>query len=120
METQDFLNQIIQNTIANLWLMVKTNWPSLWPYVMGFAVFILGGIILQIIMLRSGSHNKFSAGFNSMVGSLVWLIFFVVLLGLAYLGFGSQVIDEIWFGLLSLIAFILAGTFLRLIGFWYY
>ncbi len=120
MEAQNFLNQVIQNTIANLWMMAKTYWPSLWPYVVGFAVFILGGMILQIIMLRSGSHNKLSAGFNSMVGSLFWLIFFVLLLGIAYLSFGFQVIDEIWFGLLSLIAFILAGTFLRLIGFWYY
>lgn len=120
MGTQNFLNQVIQNTITNLWSLIKTHWSSLWPYVFGFAVFILGGMILQIIMLRSGNHNKLSAGFNSMVGSLFWLIFFVLLLGIAYLGFGSQVIDEIWFGLLSLIAFVLTGVFLRLIGFWYY
>ena len=120
MKAEDLLDQIIQNTIINMWQMIKTHWPSLWPYVVGFAVFILGGMVLQIIILRSGSRNKLSAGFNSMVGSLFWLIFFVLLLGIAYLSFGSQVIDEIWFGLLSLIAFILAGTFLRLIGFWYY
>ncbi|MCC7356754.1 MAG: hypothetical protein IT410_04065 [Candidatus Doudnabacteria bacterium] len=120
MDINSLLDQIIHNTILNFWAIIKTSWSSLWPYVLGLAVLILGGIILQIIMLRSGSHNKLSAGFNSLVGSLFWFIFFAILLGIAYVVFGPQVIDEIWFGLLSMIAFFLAGGFLRLIGFWYY
>jgi hypothetical protein len=120
MDSKTLLDQIIHNTILNLWSIIKTSWPSLWPYVLGFALFIVGGIILQILLLRSGRRNKLSPAFNSLVGSVIWTIIFLLLLGAGYLIWGSQVIDEIWFAIFSTLAFGLTWLFLVAIGFWYY
>jgi hypothetical protein len=120
MTANDMIDQIVRGTTAKLWSDIKTYWPSLWPYVIGFAIFIIGGMILQILMLHGGRYNKLSPAFNSMVGSLVWMLFSGLLIGISYLIFGPQVIDELWFGVFGAVAFVLTRGFLVAIGFWYY
>ena len=114
------LDQMIRTTISELWSFAKEQFMAHWPYVVGFFVFIVAGVILQIIMLRSGRHNKLSAGFNSLVGSLTYLMFFLILFLISYLIFGTQVVDDIWFAIFGALSFPATGFFLRVIGFWYY
>lgn len=114
------MDKIVKATVSQLWAMLKLWWPHLWPYAIGFAVFVLGGMVLQILMLRSGGHSRLSPGFNRMVGSLFYGIFFMLLLIIAYWIWGSQVIDDTWFLIFGTISFPLTGFFLRAIGFWYY
>jgi len=114
------MDKIVKATVSQLWATLKLWWPSLWPYAIGFALFVIGGMVLQILMLRSGGHSRLSPGFNRMIGSMFYGIFFVLLLIIAYLIWGSQVIDDIWFLIFGTISFPLTGFFLRTIGFWSY
>ncbi len=99
---------------------VKTLWLTYWPYIIGFFVFVIAGVVIQILMLRSGHRNKLSAGFNSLVGSLTYSLFFLIQLLICYLIFGAQVIDDIWFTTFGAISFPATWAFLNAIGFWYY
>lgn len=114
------MDQIIKASVSTLISFVREQLITHWPYVVIFFSIIIAGVILQIIMLRSGRHSKLPAGFNSLVGSLVCLIFFLILLTIGYWLFGTQVIDEIWFAIFGVVAFPITGLFLRAIGFWYY
>lgn len=115
------LDQVIRNSVAQLWFDIRSVWPSVWPYVIGFSVFVIGGVILQIIMIhRGGPSNRLPPGFNRLVGSLTRLLIIGLLLFLGYLIFGPKVIDEVWFWLFGAIAFPLTGFLLRKVGFWYY
>jgi len=119
--TGDFLDGVIKSTLAILWGMFKTIWPSIKYYVIGFAIYIVGGVLLQIIMLKgSGNRHKLSAHFNKIVGALTYAIFFILYLFIAYKIWGPQVIDDVWFTLIGVLSFISTWLFLRLIGFWYY
>jgi hypothetical protein len=89
-------------------------------YVIGFLAFIVVGVILQVIMLRSGGNTKLPAWFNRLVGSLTYSLFFLIFLGISYIIFGTQVVDKIWFTIFGLLAFPTTGLFLCIIGFWRY
>jgi hypothetical protein len=114
------LDQIFKETLNQIWILIPVWWSAFWPYILGFAVVILVGMVWQIIMFRSGSRNGLSSGFNSMVGSLFFGISFLVLLGICYRVWGAKVIDEIWFGIIGAVSFSVTGLFLRTIGFWRY
>lgn len=120
MDSTTVFDQIIRATIHQLWLSVPIWWSTFWPYISGFIVIVLVGMIWQIIMFRSGSRNGLSSGFNSMVGSLFFGIFFLIILGICYWIWGPQVIDEIWFAIIAVISFPVTGLFLRTLGFWRY
>lgn len=117
---QSLLEQMIHSMLSGLWSIVKHIFILYWPYIIGFFVIVVAGIILQIIMLKSGSRSKLSAGFNSMVGSFTYSIFFLIYFLLSYWIFGTQVVDEIWFTVFGALAFPSTWYFLRGIGFWYY
>lgn len=99
---------------------VKYMWQLYWLYITIFFVVLIAGMITQILMLRGGRHNKLSAGFNSLVGGVFYLIFLVLITAVAYLIFGYEVIDKEWIGLFGVMAFGINWLFLRAIGFWYY
>jgi len=117
---KSILDQAIRIAIADLWFIFKQIFIIYWPYIVGFFVVIISGIILQIIMLRSGSRSKLSSGFNSMVGGLTYVLFCLFYFAISYWIFGSQVVDEIWFTAFGGISFLSTWLFLRAIGFWYY
>lgn len=117
---QYVFDQAIRAAIADLWYIFKQIFIIYWPYIVGFVVIVISGIILQIIMLRSGSRNKLSSGFNSMVGSLIYALFCLFYFAIFYWIFGPQVIDEIWFTAFGGISFLSTWLFLKGIGFWYY
>lgn len=114
------LDQIIRLIVFQLYSTVKEQLITYWPYAIGFVVFIIAGIILQIIMLRGGGHSKLSPGFNRLVGGLIYSIFFLIMLLISFWIFGTRVIDEVWFTLFGILSFPATGFFLRAIGFWYY
>ncbi len=117
---QSILDQAIRTLVSDLWSLAKQMFFIYWPYIIGFLIFVIAGVILQIFMLKSGGHSKLSAGFNSMVGSLTYSLFFLIYFGICYWIFGTQVVDDIWFTVIGAISFPSTGFFLRAIGFWYY
>jgi hypothetical protein len=117
---QSLLEQMIHSMISGLWYIAKHIFTLYWPYIIGFFVIVVAGIILQIIMLKSGSRSKLSSGFNSMVGSFIYSIFFLIYFLISYWIFGTQVVDEIWFTVFGSLSFPSTWYFLRGIGFWYY
>ncbi|MFA6077338.1 MAG: hypothetical protein WC735_04680 [Candidatus Paceibacterota bacterium] len=114
------IDKMIRSVIIELWFFAKEQLLIYWPYVFGFFIFVVAGVVLQIIMLRSGGHSKLSAGFNRLVGSLTYFIFFLIFFSISYWVFGSQVVDSIWFAVFGALSFPTTGLFLRAIGFWYY
>jgi hypothetical protein len=108
--------------MSGLWPAFKQHiWPVFSPYIVGLGIFVIGGIILQILMMKTGGRtNRLSPAFNSMVGSLAYGAFFGLYLFVAYWIWGTQVIDDVWFAIIGIISFPSAGFFLRAIGFWYY
>ena len=117
---QSILDQMIRIVVSDIWSLSKQLFLAHWPYVIGFLVIIIAGVILQIMMLKSGGHSKLSAGFNSLVGSLTYSIFFLIYFLICYLIFGTQVVDDIWFALFGTLSFPSTWLFLKSIGFWYY
>lgn len=117
---QDLLDQMIRLVISGFWVLIKNMLSAYWPYITGFIVFVVAGVILQIIMLKSGRKNKLSGGFNSMVGSFTYSIFFFIYFLLSYWLCGVQIVDEIWFTVFGAAAFVSTWYLLRGIGFWYY
>jgi hypothetical protein len=117
---QSILDQFARTAVLDFWFLVKQIFLVYWPYIIGFLVIVVAGVILQIFMLRSGGRSKLSAGFNSMVGSLTYSLFFLIYFGVCYWIFGTQVVDDIWFAVIGTISFPSAGCFLRAIGFWHY
>jgi len=117
----DFLGYLVRHILSVYWGWFKLYLPYILPWVIMLAIFVIGGVILQILMMRAGGrHNRLSPSFNSLVGSLTYGLMFALILTGAYLVWGSQVIDESVFAVIGLVSFILAGVFLRFIGFWYY
>jgi hypothetical protein len=114
------LDEIIKSMVSRVYFFTREQLVAHWPYVVGFFIFVIAGVILQIIMLRSGGHSKLPAFFNRLVGSLIYSIFFLIQLSISYWIFGTRVVDEIWFTLFGIISFPITGFFLRAIGFWYY
>ena len=117
---QVLLDQMIRSAMSGIWPVTKHLFFIYWPYIVGLAVLIIAGVILQIIMLKSGSRSKLSASFNSMVGSFTYSIFFLIYFLLSYWIFGTQVVDEIWFTVFGALAFPSTWYLLKGIGFWYY
>lgn len=91
-----------------------------WPYIIIALIIILAGVILQILMLRSGGRRTLSPGFNRLVGSLTYLLFFGLMFIIAYWILGTQVIDKMWLAIFGALAFPATGLFLWAIRFWYY
>jgi len=118
--SSNVMDLVVKSFISGIWIAVETMWVNWWPFIIGFIGVVVIGVILQIIMLRLSNYNKLSPRFNRLVGSLTYIIFFVSITAIAYLIFGTAVIDEIWFGIFGIIAFPLVKVFLRAIGFWYY
>jgi hypothetical protein len=117
----DFMDQIIKSTMSQLWPAFKPFVLALWPYILLFGILIVGGVILQIIMIRvSGNRNRLSSDFNSMVGSVTRLCLFGFLIFVCYKIFGTKVIDDTWFEILGAAAISLTGFLLWLVGFWPY
>lgn len=116
----EFKRNIISSTFSQLRPMLGDLFLAHWLGICIFFGVIIVGVILQIAMLRSGGHSKLSAGFNSLVGSITYSIFFLIYFGVGYLIFGVRAIDEIWLTVFGLLAFPSTGFFLRIIGFWYY
>lgn len=114
------LDQMIRMALSTLLLFAKQLLMTYWPYILAFFVIVIAGVILQIIMLKSGTHNKLSAGFNRLVGSLTWSALFLMYLSISYWIFGTQVIDKLWFTLFGSLSFLSTWLILRAIGFWYY
>jgi len=113
-------DEIIKSIVSQSYSFAKEQFIIHWPYIIGFFVFIIAGVILQIIMLRSGGDSKLPAFFNRLVGSFTYSIFFLIQLSISYWVFGAQVIDDVWFTLFGIISFPVTGFFLCAIGFWYY
>lgn len=114
------IDQIIKNTISQCGPIVREFLLAHWLYFFGFFAVVIAGIVLQIIMLRSGGQCKLPAFFNRIVGSLTYLTFFLIFLLIGYWIFGTRVIDDIWFSIFGILSFPATGFFLRAIGFWYY
>jgi hypothetical protein len=112
--------QIASTVVSLLRSITALIWSHFWPYIIGFFIVILAGVILQILMLKGGGNARLSPGFNRLLGSITYLFFLALVALIAYLIWGSEVIDETWFVVFGVIAFPLTGLFLRLIGFWYY
>lgn len=92
---QSILDQIIRTLVSDLWSLAIQVFSMYWLYIIGFLTFVIAGVILQIFMLKSGGHSKLSAGFNSLVGSLTYSIFFLIYFSICYWIFGTQVVDDI-------------------------
>ena len=106
--------------LHTLWSIAKVVWIQFWPYILVACFVIVAGVILQIIMIRIGGHEmRLPSAFNVFVGSLTNLVFFFLLLLLAYLLLGTDVIDGDWFAVIEAIAFPATWLFLHAIGFWY-
>ncbi len=117
---QSILDQFIRTAVSDFWSLAKQIFFMYWPYIIGFFVIVIAGVILQIFMLKSGGRSKLSAGFNSMVGSLTYSLFCLIYFSICYWIFGTQVVDDVWFAVIGAISFPSTGWFLRAIGFWYY
>jgi len=120
LDLSSIFDYAIRSFISDFWVAIKDLLVIYWPYIVGFLVFVIAGIVIQILMLRSGHRNKLSAGFNSLVGSLTYSLFFLIQFLICYWIFGSQVIDDIWFTTFGAISFPATWAFLNAIGFWYY
>ena len=120
-DIEEILDQSLRKGLTMIWHdFFLPLLPSMWPFLFGGFVVIVGGIILQIVMMRSCGHrNRLPSGFNALVGSLIRLLIFGILVYLAYLIWGVQVIDELWLTIIGIIAFTGTSLFLRGIGFWY-
>jgi hypothetical protein len=120
-DIEGILDQSLHKGLAMVWHdFFLPLLPSMWPFLIGGFVVIVGGIILQIVMMRIGGYrNRLSSGFNTLVGSLVRLAIFGILVFIAYLIWGVQVVDELWLAIIGTIAFAGTSLFLRKIGFWY-
>jgi hypothetical protein len=119
-DLQSILDQFIRTAVSDFWSLAKQMFFIYWPYMIGFLVIVIAGVTLQIFMLKSGGHSKLSAGFNSLVGSLTYSVFFLIYFGICYWIFGTQVVDDIWFAVFGAMSFPSTGFFLKSIGFWYY
>jgi len=119
-EVNKLMDSILNSFVLGLWDSIKIIWLSFWPYIIIFILFILAGIIWQIIKLRTDKRKKLSAAFNSLVGSLTYFLFFGLLFIIFYFIFGSRVVDKIWFAIFGTASFFITKRFLRWIGFWYY
>lgn len=117
---QSLLDQFIRTAVSDFWSLAKQMFFMYWPYIIGFFVIVIAGVILQIFILKSGGRSKLSAGFNSMVGSLTYSLFCLMYFSVCYWIFGTQVVDDVWFAVIGAISFPSTGLFLRAIGFWYY
>ncbi len=67
---------LVVSTVVNV---VKNFLFSNWRYILLFFAVLGAGMILQILMLREGRHNKLPAWFNSLVGSVFYFIFLVLI-----------------------------------------
>jgi len=119
-EVNKLMDSILNSFVLGLWNSIKIIWLSFWPYIIIFILFILAGVIWQIIILRTDKRKKLSAAFNSLVGSLTYFLFFGLLFIIFYFIFGSRVVDKIWFVIFGTASFFITKRFLRWIGFWYY
>lgn len=114
------LDQGIRIAVSIVLSFAKQLLIAYWPYMVGFFVIVMAGVVLQIIMLKSGTHNKLSGSFNRLIGSLTWSAFFLMYLSVGYWIFGTQVIDKLWFTLFGSLSFPSTWLILKAIGFWYY
>lgn len=89
----------------------KQFWFLYWPYIIAFFLVVIAGVILQILMLRSGGRSRLSSGFNRLVGSLTYMFFFCLQLVVSYWICGTDVIDEKWFALFGTLAYPVTGYF---------
>ena len=116
----EFTDRIVDALASHAWAAAKYVIPNYWPYLLVFFTIIVGGVILQIIMLREGGHeNRLPSEFNSLVGSLTYWSFFWGQAVVMYKIFGPQVVDDIWFAAFGILAYPGTKLFLRSIGFWY-
>ncbi len=100
---------------------VVSLWPNHWKIIVIILVFILVGIISQILLLRGGGHSKLSPGFNRFVGFIAYLCILYFLASILSLILGSRITSGLWFlGFGAIIAYPLTKFVLMLIGFWYY
>ncbi|MDP1884219.1 MAG: hypothetical protein Q8L10_02520 [Candidatus Moranbacteria bacterium] len=113
-------DEAIKSMVFQLIVVIKEQLIAHWPYVIIFFALIIAGVILQILMLSGGGQSKLSVGFNRLIGSLTYSIFFMIILSISYWIFGVQVIDDIWFAIFGILSYPATGYFLRAIGFWYY
>jgi hypothetical protein len=120
MDANETLDQIIRGTVHQLWLSLPMWWLAFKWYIIVFAIIIVGGMIWQAILFRSGTRKGLSSNFNKTVGGLFFAIFFLLQLGICYWIWGSQIIDDTWFAILGITSFPLTGAFLRIIGVWHY
>jgi len=98
----------------------KQFWFSYWLYIILFLVALIICMILQILMLRGDRHSKLPGWFNSLVGSLTYSFFFILMVSVSYSIWGPSVIDDSWFVLFGTSAYPMTKLFLIKIGFWYY
>ena len=112
--------EIFKSIISQIYFLAKSQLNVHWPFVVLFSVFIISGIILQIMLLRSGGNSKLPAWFNQLVGSITYTIIFLIITAVCYWIFGVQVVDEKWLALFGALSFPATGFFLSAIGFWYY
>lgn len=119
-EISQLTDSLVKSFVLGIWEAIKTICLAFWPYIILFIVIIIAGIILQILMLRSGRRNRLPPGFNRLVGSLTYFLYFGLIFIIAYWVFGTRIIDELWLAIFGAIAFPATGLFLRTIGFWYY
>lgn len=120
MEPDFFIKGIINVFASSFWTSIKSIWPLIWAYVIGFLIIIIVGIILQIGMLRGTGRNTLSPWFNRLAGSIIYAFFFCIFLALGYWLLGTEVIDIMWFTIIGVLSFMTTWLFLRIIGFWFY
>lgn len=119
-EINRLMDSMERSFVLGIWGAVKIIWLAFWPYIIIFTLFILAGVVWQILIFQSGKRNRLSPGFNRLVGSLTYFFFFALIFIIAYWIFGTQVIDELWLAIFGAIAFPVTGLFLKFIGFCYY
>lgn len=91
----------------------KQFWFLYWPYIIAFFLVVIAGVILQILILRSGGRSRLSPDFNRLVGSLTYMFFFCLQLVVSYWICGTDVIDEKWFALFGTLAYPVTGYFYK-------
>lgn len=113
-------DQFIKSIVASFWSFIKAIWPIYWPYIVGFFVIIIIGMLIQIFLFRSGSNKKMPRAFNQLVGHLFYCFFFYLVVTVLYFIFGAQVIDGVLFACIAYPVYRLNKIFLIWIGFWRY
>lgn len=113
-------DQFVKSIVAGLWSFIKIIWPTWGPYIITAIILIIASMIWQIILFRGGSDKKLSAGFNRLVGSIFYWVFFYLISLVFYFILGPRIIDGIWFAIFVYPAYRLNKLFLKWIGFWYY